>query len=266
MSVYNRFFCWLQEKVFKVEKPKFFSLQQRFIWEKEFHKQHPIVYFFTETLPFALRIPSLTVSNCFHKICGYVRLRFISKSHIIRTNLTPGKYHTLDEKILHGMFTALVDYVELVEKSDRWTDDDKMQKFRIPRYRTYFPFNLFDWRSAEAGVEHLKWEMSLLDTETENYAQEIMLLYVWWKEIYPNRQEPNVASGFSDFLIRMEDKYSDLMTSYLGGGPISPKQTKEEVEEHKALRQLAQEIEDNYLREDEEMLIRLVKIRNRLWI
>lgn len=96
-------------------------------------------------------------------------------------------------------------------------------------------------RSAEYGLEYLNWASKLKQkgrlTEQAKNSIKITKLYKWWIE-RPNRVLPN------DLLI--ENKYS-----------ISAK---------KAAFKKYQKTEEDYEKEDEKMLIELIKIRKNLWI
>jgi hypothetical protein len=85
-------------------------------------------------------------------------------------------------------------------------------------------------------------------------------LYRWWKEVYPNRPDAHDASGWS--------RYCELKRKEHGENGLSfMKESKDP--ELRALGDAAliksHEIEQAYDAEDEEMMIRLIKIRNGLW-
>jgi hypothetical protein len=123
-------------------------------------------------------------------------------------------------------------------------------------------------RSAQAGIEYLAWESTLIydeklgvSKEDSKYgkktdqalaADEIYKLYFWWKNTRKNRVDPMVASGYGEFLDTKELSEMDEMT-------------KEEKKQIKKLSKKCYEIEDQYDKEDEEMMIRLIKIRHSLW-
>jgi hypothetical protein len=90
-------------------------------------------------------------------------------------------------------------------------------------------------------------------------AKEIKELYIWWTTVYQNRPEPMDASGWSEHCDAMRVKYPDSLVSSLNGRDSDDKQSSDKA--HK----LMQEIEAAYEKEDEEMMIRIIKIRNSLW-
>ena len=88
-------------------------------------------------------------------------------------------------------------------------------------------------------------------------AKEIKELYTWWTVTYPNRPDPYDASGWTEYC----EKARELNDGRLFGGKKTPELEKLSDKSHKLLRK----IEAAYEKEDEAMLIRLIKIRNSLW-
>lgn len=86
-------------------------------------------------------------------------------------------------------------------------------------------------------------------------AQEIVELYRWWTEVYPNRPEPMDASGWSNYCDNQRERGID----FLDEDPEADKWDTAKM--HDTMR----EMEKAYEAEDTEMLIRLIKIRASLW-
>jgi hypothetical protein len=91
-------------------------------------------------------------------------------------------------------------------------------------------------------------------------AKEIKELYLWWTTVYPTRPDPHDASGWT--------AYCELSRLANGGGFMdilkadkSPELKKASNLAHKEL----QRIEKAYAKEDEAMMIRLIKARDSLW-
>ena len=91
-------------------------------------------------------------------------------------------------------------------------------------------------------------------------AQEILDLYKWWTEVYPNRPDPMDASGWSAYCDACRDEHGDSLSGMLR----QPKNPKLKKMGDKALK-LCHKIEQQYEKEDEQMMIRLIKVRNGLW-
>jgi hypothetical protein len=146
-------------------------------------------------------------------------------------------------------------------------DTDARKTYGYPWWRRWFR----QWRCPEAGVDHLKWAMSLtneefLDEDEKHKAEptyqaktarEILELYTWWTEVYPKRPDVYDASGWSAYCdMRRENGYHLLDME-----DKSP----EETEMGRIALDKSNEIEKIYNDEDEAMMIRLIKIRESLW-
>jgi hypothetical protein len=90
-------------------------------------------------------------------------------------------------------------------------------------------------------------------------AKEIIELYTWWTVTYRNRPDPYDASGWTEYC---------EASRIANGGRLSfshakdtPEMRKMSDKSHKLLRK----IEAAYEKEDEQMMIRLIKIRGSLW-
>ena len=127
------------------------------------------------------------------------------------------------------------------------------------------------WRCPQAGLDNLEWQRKLIHDDEyckdEKFymkptpqavkAQEILDLYTWWTTIYPNRPDPYEISGWSDYC----EKSRELNGGKLFGGKKTPELEKMSNRSHKLL----QKIEADYEKEDEVMMIRLIKVRHGLW-
>jgi hypothetical protein len=90
-------------------------------------------------------------------------------------------------------------------------------------------------------------------------AKEIKELYLWWTTTYPNRPDPYDASGWTEYCEASRVANGGKL-SWSGSGK-SPELKKQSDKSLKLL----QKIEAAYEKEDEEMLIRLIRIRQSLW-
>jgi hypothetical protein len=165
-----------------------------------------------------------------------------------------------------------VDFVEIEQAWHHciWSDEAKT-KFEVPWWRKGW-LRLRTWRSAEAGMEYLRWAETLTNAEfldedkkpdaeptyQAKAAKEIIELYTWWTVTYRNRPDPHDASGWTE--------YCEASRIANGGklswsGDKSPELKAMSDTAHEKLR----EIEAAYETEDEAMMIRLIKIRQSLW-
>jgi len=234
-------------------------------WRKQYKASHPFVYWFTEEfLSSAQDFVSWPLDR-WNELRVYFINRYVDQIHVLRTGFKPGEYHEVEERMLYGMFETLVDFVEGQKcHMEICFNTDSPNKPWIYKFKSFFRWTRI--RNRELGVKYLQWEMTLDDPnlpETERCspqavaAREVYALYTWWKDIRPLRPDPYRASGF--------DKFSEMLTSKYGQGLWHSAKTPEEKKQQHDIFELTNKIEQQYQDEDQEMLIRLVKIRQSLW-
>jgi hypothetical protein len=206
----------------------------------------------------------------------YINNRWVSRTHSLTAHprdIKPGNWCDVGNRFLPCLFNELVDFVEIEQAWHHciWSDDAKT-KFETPWWRKGW-LRWRTWRCPEAGLEYLRWAMTLTNEEfleegekhkaeptyQAKAAKEILELYTWWKEVYPNRPDPHDASGWSAYCeaarVANGGKWG------WSGHKDNPELKKMSDKSHKLL----QKIEKAYAKEDEEMMIRLIKIRESLW-
>ena len=256
-------FVWLRNKVFKIEKPYALPWGGWEKWEKEIRQTRPVAYFFCETLPDLLQKPAEWVVDPLYNARYYLRNRFFTKTHYLKTNLEPGQWHEFDKRVLHGLFTELVDFVEIEQAWHHvcW-DEEARKKFKTPWHQQYRLFKFTEWRCPEAGLAYLQWAMDLDEPDHQREtAREIMILYTWWQDVYLKRLDPWEETGFRKFWDDMTNKYGKDWLGIGNRGKLNPK----EKAEYDRLHQAVDDLEEARSTEEEEMMIRLVKLRKGLW-
>jgi len=207
----------------------------------------------------------------------YINNRWVTRTNSLTAHprdIKPGQWQDLGNRFLPCLFNQLVDFVEIETAWSHiaWGDKEARAKYNPPFYASGW-FRWRTWRCPQAGLDHLDWAMTLtnvewLDEDKKSEAEptsqaisakEIKELYIWWTTVYQNRPEPMDASGWSEHCDAMRVKYPDSLFSSLNGRDSDDKQSSDKA--HKLL----QEIEAAYEKEDEEMMIRIIKIRNSLW-
>lgn len=222
-------------------------------WGKETKAKHPFGFFLTETVPDFINDVAHYIPTPISDIRYYCRNRFVRQSHVLPTRLQPGQYFDLDTRILHGIMESIVDFVEIeLAYKSRWcgTEESKKAKWR-------------KGRCPELGLEYLNWEMTLDDPNLDEYsrsttqaatAREIKAIYDWWKITRPARPDPYDISGWTEICNeRREDK------DWFKTGSKEYEQRKQ-----KSLKML-RKLEKQYEKEDQDMLMRVIKIRKSLW-
>jgi hypothetical protein len=205
----------------------------------------------------------------------YINNRWVSRSHSLTAHardIRPGAWCDVGNRFLPCLFNELQDFVEIEQAWHHcmWNEEERA-KYNVPWYRSGW-LRWRTWRCPEAGLEYLRWASTLTNKEfleegekhlaeptyQAKAAKEIIELYTWWTTIYRNRPDPHDASGWSD--------YCEASRIANGGklswsGDKSPELRAMSDAAHKKLR----EIEESYEKEDEAMMIRLIKIRQSLW-
>lgn len=248
----SKFANWIRGS----KKPGALTLEEWEDWREKQEKTNSIRYYIADKLLNKIQNVLYFPKDLFYSIKSYLINRFVNKTHYLKTGFKPGYFYEIDEKILHALFNELVDFVEieLAWMQIIFNDDDK--KYKIPWFR-----KIRRWRCQEAGLDNLKWasglrftkdcglmeddpKIGLLTPQAES-AKQIFEIYNWWKNIRPNRPDPLELSGW--------------------GSVCSKKRNQVSEHERYACLKDYEKIEQDYENEDEEMLIKLIKLRKHLW-
>lgn len=235
-----------------VEKPTSLSWANWQKWHDEHKAKHPIIHFLCEELPISVSVwkrrfitdPYWSIVHRFHPKHQY---------HVIKTNLKP-EYYDIDTLMLHGVMALVVRYVEGEHqisdpaKSNYWyawvqaaeDDDQKRQALK------------------EQGIEET-WEHELMPQHQIDCILTVDEVYQWWKDDYPNRK---------DDLFDRDDDFDPLM--FFGNGEEHDEKMKEdpkyslylEWKEHCAR---SRALEEKWRQEEQDMLLKIIKIRSSMW-
>lgn len=239
-------------------------------WKNQTKKERPVRYWLAETgLGIAQDVVNWPTDQLY-SIKYYVINRWVDQSHALVAHpkhIKPGSYADFDYRILYCLFDELVNFVEIEKaySNFRWQEEKlkQLKWWQGGRWRTR------TWRSAEAGIDHLKWEMTLTDEEwldegekhkakptaQAETAAEILELYRWWTEVYPNRPCPMDASGWTDYCNDKRERGIHLLET-------DPEAGKWDTA---SMLKKSREIEEQQHEEETEMLTRLIKLRRSLW-
>jgi hypothetical protein len=160
--------------------------------------------------------------------------------------------------------------VELAWWQIAWADREERAKYNATWYATGW-WRWRTWRCRQAGLDNLAWQMTCDNkdytpedhpnygelTQQAHNAREILALYTWWTEERPKRVEPMEASGWSAYCESKRqaggsvlDVLDDAEGKKIDTGPMHEKMN---------------ELDAKYDKEDEDMMIRLIRIRGALW-
>lgn len=247
-------------------------------WDRKASGQNPIRYWLAEEGLDYLQKVVFFIPDKLYALKYYINNRYVTRTHSLTAHsrdIKPGTWCDVGNRFLPCLFNELQDFVEveLAWWHIAWADKEARQKYSAPFWSVGW-FRWRTWRCPQAGLDNLEWQRKL--TWDEDYtgqelgdnkgkltpqavkAQEILDLYTWWTETYRNRPDPHDASGWTAYceLSRLEN-----------GGRLSFGEDKSPAlkkASKMALKEL-QKIEAAYEKEDEAMMIRLIKVRHGLW-
>jgi len=245
-------------------------------WTDTATKAHPFRYWLADEGLGFLQDFVTWPTRKLYDIKYYINNRWVTRTHSLTAHaqdIKPGHWQDVGHRFLPCLFNELVDFVEveLAWWHIAW-DDAARKQFKSPWYATGW-WRWRTWRSPEAGLASLEWQRNLRWKEDEVgadfkglgeltpqavKAQEILALYTWWTKTYRNRPDVYDASGWT--------KYCETSRIANGGRLSFSRDKTPELKKmgNRALK-LLHKMEADYEKEDEAMLIRLIKVRHGLW-
>jgi len=247
-------------------------------WNDEAQRAHPVRYWIAEEALDWLQDFVTWPVRKLYDIKYYINNRWITRTHALTAhprNIKRGEWCDVGNRFLPCLFNELVDFVEveLAWWHLVWEGKELRAKYNMPWWAAGW-WRVRVWRCPQAGLDNLEWQSKLVmdqqygvsptdpnfgkPTPQAEKAIEILTLYRWWTETYCNRPDAHDASGWSAVSeqIRKEN-----------GGKWSLSQPKSKAlrnAQNRAIKR-ANQIEKFYEKEDEQMMIRLIRIRNGLW-
>jgi hypothetical protein len=244
-------------------------------WEDRAKSAYPIRWWLAEEGLDYLQKIVYYIPDKLNDVRYYINNRWVSRSHSLTAHprdIKPGNWSDVGNRFLPCLFNELVDFVEIEQAWHyvMWNDEERV-KYNVPWYRSGW-LRWRTWRCPEAGMAYLNWASTLTNEEflDENKkheavptyqaeaAKEIIELYTWWTVTYRNRPDPYEASGWSAYCEASREA---------NGGRLNFSCDKSD--ELKAMSDkahaLLQKMEKDYAEEEEQMMIRLIKIRDSLW-
>jgi hypothetical protein len=246
-------------------------------WNDQAKQYNPVRYWLAEEGLDYLQNVVMYIPNKIYAIKYYINNRWVTRTHALTADprdIKPGSWRDVGDRFLFCLFNELQDFVEieLAWWQIAWADSATAKKYAAPFWaRGWFRWRT--WRCPQAGLDNLEWQRNLVWTENEVgadhkelgkptqqavTAQEILDLYTWWTVTYRNRPDPYDASGWTAVCEAQREANGGKLDFGVSKDPVLRKQSDRA---HKLL----DKIESAYEKEDEEMMIRLIKIRNGLW-
>jgi hypothetical protein len=217
-------------------------------------------------------------TDTLYSIKYYINNRWITKTHALTASprdLKPGQWADVGNRFLPCLFNELQDFVEveLAWWHIAWAEKDEKKKYNAPFWATGW-WRWRVWRCPQAGLDNLEWQRNLRHTVDDGWkegdpnigkptpqaekAQEILDLYTWWTQTYRNRPDAYEASGWTAACEAQREANGGKLS---WSSPKDPVLKKAQTKAHNLLRK----IEADYEKEDEAMMIRLIKVRHGLW-
>lgn len=214
------------------------------LYDERIKSSFPIRWFISETLPNFYR---RKIVNRWHKTRNWVRYRTTDRYHVVKLEIKPG-YTDPCNRLLEANFQILKDFVEIELASMQLACDSPSKSDTRLGVLDHFKdiFNKArrkNIRNPEAGLRYLNWEIEESGGRQAVNAAEKKALYLWWTIDRPNRfklyEDPHLGwSRQGDVLVKGDNADYQMIHS----------------------------LEDFYIKQDQEMLLRLVKIYSSLWI
>jgi hypothetical protein len=245
------------------------------VWKTLAQESHPVRYWIVEEGLDLLQDFVTWPVRKIYDVKYYINNRWVTRTHALTAHprdIRPGSWCDVGNRFLPCLFNELVDFVEveLAWWHIAWTDSAAKQKYDAPFWATGW-FRWRTWRCPEAGLDNLEWQRQLkfdedwIGADDPNYgkptpqaegAQEILELYMWWTVERPARIDPYEASGWDRICERRRQRYGDILDH-----------DEDEDERAETLRSLDEmnRLETLYAKQDEDMMIRLIKVKDRLW-
>ena len=269
----SKFADWVRGK----PKLKMGTSEEWDAWRDEAERYHPVRYWIAEEgLDYLQDFVTWPIRKLYD-IKYYINNRYVTRTNSLTahpSDIKPGQWCDVGNRFLPCLFNELVDFVEveLAWWHLAWNIEER-PKYNAPWW-AFGWFRIRTWRCPQAGLDNLEWQRNLkMDesycvkpddkdfgkpTRQAINAQEILDLYTWWTKVYRNRPDPYEASGWTA---------ACEANRVANGGRLSfstPKDPALKKAQDKASK-LLHKIEADYEKEDEAMMIRLIKIRNSLW-
>lgn len=244
-------------------------------WEQEGRRLYPIRFWIAEEGLDKVQNFFCWPVDRLYSIKYYINNRWITRTNTLTAhpnNIKPGTWCDVGNRFLPCLFNELVNFVEveLAWHHLVWNKKDRA-KYSMPWWAVGW-WRIRTWRCPQAGLDNLTWQSQLFWTEEEceegsskigqptpqaEKAMEILDLYKWWTQTYPNRPDPHDAGGWTAYCNMRNDRGDHMLDL--------EDRTPEEAAVARVALEKTEQIEQLYEQEDEQMMIRLIKIRNGLW-
>ena len=224
---------------------------------------------FKEVAPFRYRLTRAVsefiapIRQVYNDARDWVCCRLYDRRHIVDSGLPPG-YYGPDTLMMHLNFNMLKDFVEVAlarveySCSGTYRTNASWCEKHMPFYMIFYKF-----RRPDLGIARLEWFSTLdnpnlplydRDDSLAEFGREVLALYKWWVDQVPARvlvDPPQYSDqGLGGLSILLPD-FDKTAADYVAYKTASVQRSAQEAA---------------WAAEDDEYLIRLVRIRKDMWV
>jgi len=212
-------------------------------WEKRARKAHPLRYWIAEDVLDAMQNFLWWPLDKLWNLRCYIYHRCVVHTHACiahSRNLQRGQWHDVGSRFLPCLFNELVNFVEIEIAGHfiAWGDEETRKKYNAPFWATGW-FHWKTWRCSQAGLDYLNWAMT--QTDKERLKENEKHLAQLTQQAVAAREIKELYTWWTQIYPKRPDPYESNCK-----------------EPH--------EIQKTYETEDTAMLVRLMHVRNRLWV
>lgn len=252
-KLYSRIKNWMD-----YNPPGSLSMTGWRLFNEEFKERAPVRYWLTHNFRHSTILPIKRKLVSMNRWVGY---RTYDRYHVLKTGLPPG-YYSVSTQMLNVNFNLLKDFVEVETAWHQYSWSEEIK--RASWAERYLPFYYFfmGFRRPDMGIKHLAWASTLDDPALPPHercdhqaraARETLELYNWWTVTRPNRKDIQIPL-YSDqglgAMSSLDKAFNKNATDYKAHKKAMARQVKQE---------------EDWVKEDNKMLMRLMKIRDTLW-
>lgn len=186
----------------------------------------------------------------FKNLVDWLAFRTTKRYNILKIRDLPPNYWDKDTILLYAIMQIVVDFVE-VECAFMEVDAPYTLRQWINFKLPWFLRSDEVYRNRDLGLQHLTWLEQAYQDMGENSAEApkaIREVYLWWKDVRPNRQDPGDESGFNAYMLECERNGIKKQDKHLD----------------KLLKKTVR-IEQQHEQEDTQMLNKVIKYRDFMW-
>lgn len=228
------------------------------LFNNEFKEKARIRFWFKNEFKHLITLP---IKWKYESIMRWIRYRTYDRYHIIKTGLPPG-YYEIDTLMLNVNFNMLKDFVE-VEQAIRyfWTSDAFIHRSWAEKYVPFY-YKFYPFRRPDLGIAYFNWAATLDDVALPVHercdaqaaaAKEVLILYKWWVEDRPARV-PEKRGEYDDQGFGILGCFDDDFNKEAEDYKIYIETMNRQVDQEKL-----------WIQEDDDMLVRLIRVRQSLW-